>query len=172
MEEARCYRLRTLEKYALLAAGARDFPLSAFRNRTNPARQAVGYGKAMFVFHMMRQRIGDAAFWAALRDIFAERRYQRTNWGHFMDAFAEHGGLRRDSVRTFHDQWITRPGALQLAMDGPRVVSVAGRPLVEGMLIQKSPRFVTIHTPIENAMRNSLLTRQIDFNLIFSRCEE
>ena len=31
---------------------------------------------------------------------------------------------------------------------------------------------VTIHTPIENAMRNSLLTRQIDFNLIFSHCEE
>jgi aminopeptidase N len=53
-EEARGYRLRTLEKYALLAAGAQDFPLSTFRSRYNPASQAVGYGKAMFVFHMMR----------------------------------------------------------------------------------------------------------------------
>jgi len=44
-----------------------------------------------------------------------------------MDAFAEHGGLSRVAVRTFHDQWITRPGALQLAMDRPRVVSAAGR---------------------------------------------
>jgi hypothetical protein len=52
--EARGYRLRTLEKYALLAAGAQDFPLSTFRSRYNPASQAVGYGKAMFVFHMMR----------------------------------------------------------------------------------------------------------------------
>ena len=148
MAEARGYRLRTLEKYALLAAGAQDFPLSTFRSRYNPASQAVGYGKAMFVFHMMRLRIGDAAFWAALRDIYAERLYQRTGWGHFMDAFAERGGLRRDEVRTFHDQWITRPGALQLAMDSLRVVSAAGRPQVEGILIQKSPRF-NVHVPVE-----------------------
>ena len=147
-EEARDYRLRTLENYTLLAAGAQDFPLSTFRSRYNPASQAIGYGKAMFVFHMMRLWIGDKAFWAALRDIYAERLYQRTGWGHFMDAFAEKGGLRRDEVRTFHDQWITRPGALQLAMDSLRVVSAAGRPLVEGILIQKSPRF-NVHVPVE-----------------------
>ena len=147
-EEARGYRLRTLEKYALLAAGAQDFPLSTFRSRYNPASQAVGYGKAMFVFHMMRLRIGDAAFWAALRDIYAERLYKRTSWGHFMDAFAEHGGLSRDEVRTFHDQWITRPGALQLAMDKTRVVSAAGRSQVEGILIQKSPRY-NVLVPVE-----------------------
>jgi hypothetical protein len=147
-EEARDYRLRTLEKYALLAAGAQDFPLSTFRSRYNPASQAVGYGKAMFVFHMMRLWIGDKAFWAALRDIYAERLYKRTNWGHFMDAFAEKGGLSRHEVRTFHDQWITRPGALQLAMDSLRVVSAAGRPQVEGVLIQKSPRF-NVHVPVE-----------------------
>lgn len=147
-EEARGYRLRTLEKYALLAAGAQDFPLSTFRSRYNPASQAVGYGKAMFVFHMMRLRIGDAAFWPALRDIYADRLYKKTNWGHFMDAFAEHGGLDRDAVRTFYDQWITRPGALQLAMDRPRVVSAAGRSQVEGVLIQKFPRY-SVRVPVE-----------------------
>ena len=147
-EEARGYRLRTLEKYALLAAGAQDFPLLSFRSRFNPASQAIGYGKAMFVFHMMRLRIGDAAFWASLRDIYAERLYKKTSWGHFMDAFAAHGGLSRDEVRTFHDQWITRPGALQLAMDRCRVVSAAGRPQVTGRLIQKSPRF-RVRVPVE-----------------------
>jgi hypothetical protein len=146
-EEARGYRLRTLERYALLAAGAQDFPLSTFRSRYNPASQAVGYGKAMFVFHMMRLRIGDAAFWAALRDIYAERLYRRTNWGHFMEAFAEKGGLSPDEARTFHDQWITRPGALQLAMDKTQVVSAAGHSQVEGVLIQKSPRF-NVRVPV------------------------
>jgi hypothetical protein len=145
--EARGYRLRTLEKYALLAAGAEDFPLSTFRSRFNPASQAVGYGKAMFVFHMMRLRIGDAAFWAALRDVYAERLYKRTSWGHFMDAFAEQGGLSRDEVRTFHDQWITRPGALQLAIERPRVITATDRPAVEGMLIQKHPHF-NVRVPV------------------------
>ncbi len=147
LEEARGYRLRTLENYALLAAGTQDFALSTFRSRTNPTSQAIGYGKAMFVFHMMRQRIGDAAFWAALRDIYHERLYRKTNWGHFMDAFAEHGGLSRHAVRSFHDQWITRPGALQLSINSPRVVSAAGRPLVEGKLIQKAPRF-NVRVPV------------------------
>jgi aminopeptidase N len=147
-EEARGYRLRTLEKYALLAAGAQDFPLSTFRSRYNPASQAVGYGKAMFIFHMMRLWIGDDAFWAALRDIYAERLYKRTSWGHFMDAFAEKGGLSRNEVRSFHDQWIIRPGALQLAMDSLRVVSAGGHVQVEGLLIQKSPRY-RIHVPVE-----------------------
>ncbi len=148
LEEARDYRLHTLEKYALLAAGEQDVPLSAFQSRYNPASQAVGYGKAMFVFHMMRLRIGDEAFWAALRDIYADRLYKPTRWGHFMDAFAEHGGLSRNEVRTFHDQWITRPGALNLDMDRLRVVSAAGRPQVEGVLIQKSPRF-KVRVPVE-----------------------
>jgi hypothetical protein len=149
-EEARDYRLRTLEKYALLATGTQDFPLSTFRSRYNPASQAVGYGKAMFVFHMMRLWIGDEAFWAALRDIYAARLYKRASWSHFMDAFAEHGGLGRDEVLTFHDQWITRPGALQLAMDRPRIVSAAGLTQVEGILIQKYPRY-NVHVPVEVA---------------------
>ena len=50
-------------------------------------------------------------------------------------------------MRTFHEQWITRPGALQLAMDRPRVVSTQGRSLVEGTLIQKAPRF-TVRVPV------------------------
>ena len=118
--EARGYRLRTLEKYALLSAGERDFPLTAFRGRFDPASQAIGYGKAMFVFHMLRRRIGDDAFWAALREVYAERCFKPTGWSRFMDAFADHGGLSRAEVRTFHDQWVTRPGALQLALDGPQ----------------------------------------------------
>jgi hypothetical protein len=148
LEEARGYRLRTLEKYALLASGAQDVPLSSFRSRFSPASQAVGYGKAMFIFHMMRLRIGDAAFWSALRDIYNERLYKKTSWGHFMDTFAKYGGLSLDEVRTFHDQWIARPGALQLAMNRPRVVSAGGHQQVAGNLIQKEPRF-KVRVPVE-----------------------
>lgn len=147
-EEARGYRLRTLEKYALLTSGAQDFPLSNFRSRYNPASQAIGYGKALFVFHMMRMRIGDRAFWAALRDIYSQRLFKKTSWGHFMDAFAKHGGLSQDEVGTFHDQWIARPGAIQLAMNRPQVVSAGDHQQVAGTLIQKYPHF-NVRVPVE-----------------------
>ena len=162
LKEARDYRFHTLEKYTLLASGTRDFPLSNFRSRFNPASQAVGYGKAMFVFHMMRLQIGDASFWAALRDIYTQRLYKKTSWSHFMDAFAEHGGLSPDDVRTFHDQWITRPGVLQLAMNRPRIVSAAGGQEVEGALIQKSPRF---KVPVPVAVTGATVSRRVNVDL-------
>jgi hypothetical protein len=65
-----------------------------------------------------------------------------------MDAFAEHGGLGRDEVRTFIDQWITRPGALQLAMDKTQVFSSAGRLQVKGILIRKFPHY-NVLVPVE-----------------------
>ena len=147
-EEARAYRLRTLEKYALVASGEKDFALSKFRSRFNPASQAIGYGKAMFVFHMMRRQIGDGPFWAALREIYAERLHKPTGWRHFMRAFARHGSLKQDQVETFYDQWITRPGALQLAMESPRVVSGSDTRAVTGRLIQKLPRF-NVEVPVK-----------------------
>ncbi len=147
-DEARAYRLRTLEKYALVASGENDFALSGFRSRYNPASQAIGYGKAMFVFHMMRQEIGDGPFWAAFREIYAERLHKSTGWRHFMDAFARHGGLSRHRVKRFYDQWITRPGALQLAMESPQVVHGTDTAAVSGTLIQKDPRFA-VNVPVE-----------------------
>jgi hypothetical protein len=161
-EEARGYRLRTLEKYALLASGVQDFPLSNFRSRYNPASQAIGYGKALFVFHMMRLRIGDTAFWAALRDIYNERLYKRTSWGHFMDAFADYGGLSQVEVRTFHDQWVARLGALKLTMNRPRVVSAGGHQQVAGILIQKYPHF-NVRVPVE--VTGDTVSRRVNVEL-------
>lgn len=161
--EARGYRLRTLERYALLASGERDFALSAFRSRYNPASQAIGYGKAMFVFHMMRQRIGDAAFWAALRDVYAERLHKHTGWSHFMNAFAKHGGLSHNDVKTFHDQWINRPGALRLAMEKPRIVSEADRTGIKGTITQKRPVF-NISVPVE--VTGSTISRRNTVSLV------
>ena len=61
------YRRDTLQKYRSYVRDGRDFPLTEFRSRHSAATEAVGYGKTLMVFHMMRQRIGDEAFrkWAA-----------------------------------------------------------------------------------------------------------
>jgi aminopeptidase N len=61
------YRRDTLQKYRSYVKDGRDFPLTEFRSRHSAATEAIGYGKTLMVFHMVRQRIGDDAFrtWAA-----------------------------------------------------------------------------------------------------------
>jgi hypothetical protein len=170
-EEARGYRMRTLKNFAELAAGKRDFPLTQFRSRVDPATQAVGYGKAMMVFHMLRQRIGDMAFWQALRDVYADRLYKYTSWDHFLEAFAERGLLGADEVREFSRQWIEGKGAMQLGVSGVQVDGKGDRPVVSGVLTQEKPVFagrVPLRIETEGAAYDDFITldgRQTAFEL-------
>src|SRR5699024_10740182 len=51
------YRRETLQKYTDYVRGGRDFPLTEFRGRHSAATEAVGYGKTLMLFHMLRQRM-------------------------------------------------------------------------------------------------------------------
>ena len=48
------YRRDTLQKYRSYVRDGRDFPLTEFRSRHSAATEAVGYGKTLMVFHMIR----------------------------------------------------------------------------------------------------------------------
>ena len=56
------YRRGTLQKYRDYVKEGRDFPLGEFRSRHSAATEAVGYGKSLMGFHMLRRSIGDEAF--------------------------------------------------------------------------------------------------------------
>lgn len=114
---ARAYRLRVLRSFAALAGSGGDMPLSRFGARFSPASQAVGYGKAMFVFHMLRDFTGDEAFWATLRGLYAERLFRPTSWEDIRQAFAGRPGFDEATSRTFFKQWLTRAGGPVLKLD-------------------------------------------------------
>lgn len=119
-EAAREYRVKTLRRYSLVVPPDFDFPLTEFGSRTSPATQAVGYGKAMFVFHMLRTRVGDDAFWQALRDIYAEHLFEPISWTTFREAFAAPDLLGPERAQRFFAQWVERPGAANLSVQSTR----------------------------------------------------
>ncbi len=90
--DARLYRQQILQDYATLVTPGTDFPLRLFEGRVSPATRAVGYGKAAFVFHMIRQRLGDETFWKCLRRIYKERLFVKTSWEDFRNVFVSTGG--------------------------------------------------------------------------------
>lgn len=69
--EAREYRLSVLRDFSELAADA-PLTLRRFESRVDAASQAVGYGKCMMLFHMLRRRVGDEDFYATLAALYRD----------------------------------------------------------------------------------------------------
>ncbi|MCE5334940.1 MAG: M1 family peptidase [Desulfobacteraceae bacterium] len=140
-EEGRLYRMQILQDYATLAASGADFPLNKFTGRTSPSTRAVGYGKAAFLFHMIRQRIGDAPFWESLRQVFRERLFAKASWIDFRDAFVKTGGWDAQEAQAFFEQWISRPGAPSLKLQQVRSSKRGANRRVSGAIVQARPFF-------------------------------
>ncbi|MBE0599390.1 MAG: M1 family peptidase, partial [Desulfuromonadales bacterium] len=133
-EAAREHRLKILRDYASLVSARNEIPLSAFVSRTTAAEQAIGYGKAAMVFHMARQQIGDGPFWQGLRQLAGEKLFQEVSWGDFALAF---GRVGQTDLGDFFRQWVQRPGAPVLRLEGVRSESTgAGRWRISGTLLQ------------------------------------
>jgi hypothetical protein len=112
--KGRAYRRRALQRYRDFTDAGRDFPLSAFRARHDGTTQAVGYGKTMMVFHMLRMTHGDAAFVGALRRFWRDNRFRAAGWSEVRRAFEAETG---SDLEAWFAQWVERRGAPELAVE-------------------------------------------------------
>ena len=112
--EGRQYRLNALIAWHDYALSGADFPLSRFEGRHDRATQAVGYGKGMFLFHMLRREVGDTTFLAGLRDLYTHFKFRYASFSDIRQTFerACDCGLDR-----FFSQWLDRRGAPTLQLD-------------------------------------------------------
>lgn len=140
-KEAEDYRRQILREYATVAASRGDFPLARFSSRTDPATKAVGYGKAAFVFHMIRKKIGDGPFWGSLMRIYAQNFQKVTSWEDFRKVFVAEGGLDERESKRFFNQWLTREGAPKLKLQNVSARKNAAGWRVSGSVVQSAPFF-------------------------------
>jgi aminopeptidase N len=130
------YRRDALQKYRSYVHDAKDFPLRAFRGGHRGAMQAIGYDKALMVFHMLRRRIGDEAFFAGLRGFYREWCFRRAGWDDLRRAFETASG---EALEGFFRQWLDRSGAPALALADVHARGVDGAYRVTGTLRQTQP---------------------------------
>jgi len=105
------YRRGVLQNYADYVRTQQDFPLTAFRSRHSAATEAVGYGKALMLFHMLRLQLGDETFIQGLRALYAQYRFR---YAGFADIEAVFSTVSGQPLSGFFKQWVTRTGAPQL----------------------------------------------------------
>jgi hypothetical protein len=143
-EEGREYRLKILRDYATLVTPGEDFPLRAFTGRDSPASRAVGYGKGAMVFHMARRLIGEDAFWKGMRDVVREKMFREASWEDFGQAIGRETGT---DFAPFFRQWVDRPGAPAIALEGISAENAVGSWKIAGQIVQKEPYF-DLHIPL------------------------
>ncbi len=130
------YRMTTLQKYADYVQGNWDFPLDQFRSRHNPATEAIGYGKSLMFFHMLRRELGDGSFVKGLREFYLQYRFRYASFDDLRRTFEATSG--KDLQQEFRE-WVTRTGAPQLAVSKPLVSNGAGGAVLQVRLEQKQP---------------------------------
>ena len=127
------YRRDTLKKYRDFVKEDRDFPLTEFRSRHNAATEAIGYGKTLMGFHMLRLQLGDELFKQGLARFYRNNRGRQAGFADLRTDLEAVSGL---DLGTFFEQWVEWTGAANLAVRKVKVRGSGDAYTIRGKLTQ------------------------------------
>ncbi len=115
------YRRGALMDYASYVSPENDYPVSEFISRSNSADRAIGYGKVMMIFHMLRwmcELQSPDLFMNIIKDTYSEYKWQPVSWTEWRKSFEKD---MRNKLDWYQKQWIEQPGAPKLSIDNVEV---------------------------------------------------
>ncbi|RLA00482.1 MAG: peptidase M28, partial [Gammaproteobacteria bacterium] len=127
------YRRDTLKKYRDFVKEDRDFPLTEFRSRHSAATEAIGYGKTLMGFHMLRLQLGDEQFKQGLARFYRNNRGKKAS---FADIQTELEAVSGQDLSKFFEQWVEWTGAPNLVVRKVKVKQSGDTWTVRGKLAQ------------------------------------
>lgn len=163
--QAREQRRLMIHSYSLYVAPHEDYPVARFTRKSDERDNAIGYQKAAFVFHLLRQEVGEEAFWGGLKQFVSRFRDRAADWGSLEAVFAQVSG--RD-LRWFFTQWVEQRGApvLHLGQVTAREEAGGASPgpwRLTVQLHQESPSF-RMQVPLEIATTAGMETRWVSID--------
>ncbi len=136
-------RRAVLQKYTDYVSEGTDFPLTRFRSRHSAATEAVGYGKTLMFFHMLRLALGDDLFIRGLQAFYRDNQFRRAGFDDLEQAFSKSAGKELQDgtldVKEAFKRWITEAGAPILRLSDPRVQADGEGTLFTAQLDQIQP---------------------------------
>ena len=112
------YRRSTLQRFTDYVNDKNDFPPSKFVSRYDGASEAIGYGKTLMMWHMLRQLVGDDDFVKSFRRFYMNNKFRKAS---FYDIEKSFENVTGKDLSWFFKQWITRKGAPTLALTNVKV---------------------------------------------------
>ena len=138
-------RRQMMAEYNLYASPDKDYSIHQFHHKESRIDNAVGYQKTALVFHMLRQELGDTAFFEGIRHIIQEGTGKYVEWVDLQRVFSD---VAKRDLTGFFKQWIEQPGAPLLALRDLSVQSDSlqpGHSIVSGTILQE---YATYKLPI------------------------
>lgn len=111
------YRRSTLQKFTNVVVAANDFPVSKFISRHDAASEAIGYGKSMMMWHMLRRKSGDENFKRGFARFYENFKFKTASFDDIRNSFEAVSGT---DLKPFFNQWLSRTGAPEIAIAGAR----------------------------------------------------
>lgn len=111
------YRMNALRDFDAYVNPDNDYPVSKFIERSNPADRAIGYGKVMMIFHMLRKmldRIDESIFMQVIGETCNQYRWQPIGWSTWEK---EYGRRLGQKLGWFFDQWVNLKGAPEISIE-------------------------------------------------------
>ena len=144
------YRKEQLVKYQSFVRPDMDLVLRDFSNvghgnfKGQPIR-AVGYNKSSMFFHMLRLKVGQDVFTAALRDFVKRLKFKTAGWSDLQTSFASTSGM---ALADFFAQWLDRSDVPVLAVQEVDVIHRDGYPVLHFSIVQKNKEPYVLEVPI------------------------
>ncbi|UCG12926.1 MAG: M20/M25/M40 family metallo-hydrolase [Deltaproteobacteria bacterium] len=152
------YRQQTLQKYADYVLKERDFPLTQFLSRHSSSSEAVGYGKSLMFFHMLRQELGDETFVRGLQEFFKTHKFKLASFEDLGKSFEAVSGKE---LGDYLGQWLTRAGAPALKVSRAEARIEGDGYVLTGLLEQvQSESPYRLRIPVAITMEGQAQTHQ------------
>jgi len=111
--KGREYRINTLQKYSDYVSKNKDFPIKKFIERHSSSQEAIGYGKSMMFFHMLRLKLGNDIFIKSLKDFYKKNKYKKATFSDLRKSFEK---ISQKNLKNFFEDWIEKSGAIDLKL--------------------------------------------------------
>ncbi len=145
------YRHTILSEYKSYVHG-NAFPLDSFRIRLDRKSKAIGYGKGAMVFHMLRNILGDQAFFHAISILSTKYRFKKASWLQIQELFSS---LSHRDLDYFFKQWLSRTDVPKIKLTNCFKKKINNNNFeIEAVLHQKNTAPYKIMVPIEIITEN------------------
>lgn len=108
------YRQNTLINYQDYVKDGNEFPLKDFKGRHSESSQAIGYGKSMMLFHMLKVRLGENIFNQAMRNFYKNNIFKVAG---FQDLKTSFEAVSGENLSRYFNQWVSQKGAPQIKLE-------------------------------------------------------
>ncbi|HPI40157.1 MAG TPA: M1 family aminopeptidase [Pseudobdellovibrionaceae bacterium] len=152
------YRQNGLTHFMDFVNSDKDFPLREFIGRNNPSTQAVGYGKSMMFFHMLKIQFGEDVFYKALQHFYTQNLFKRASFKSLQNSFEI---ITNQPLESLFSQWLDRTGMSKISLHRPRIEKVDQQFDLKFELQQKHTRPYELTIPLRLTLADGSLIEKL-----------